>query len=300
YASGHPVRAGRRAAPRPHVGAEPLVHAHHESTHVLESYAGHWAVVTGASSGIGAEFVRQLAARGMHCVLVARREDRLREVAREIESAHGTRCEIVTADLSQPHAGRELLAEVNRRGIAMELLVNNAGFGLVSSVEETDVGRALDLIQVNVACVTELTLLAAQEMVARGHGGIINIGSVVSFQPVGYMGVYSASKAYVLHFSESLWAELRPHGVTVTTLCPGTTRTEFFDHSGVPGWAEQNRGQDVETVVRTGLKAFDAGRHYVVSGWKNYLLSLAVRLATRATVVQGSMAVFRPRAEKPG
>jgi short-subunit dehydrogenase len=229
----------------------------------------------------------------MQCVLVARREDRLRDLAQELESAHGIRCEIVPADLSQPHAGRELLAEVARRGIAVELLVNNAGFGLVASVEKTDVGRALELIQVNVAGLTELTLVAAKEMVQRGHGGIINIGSIASFQPVGYMGAYAASKAYVLHFSEALWAELRSHGVTVTTLCPGTTRTEFFDRSGVPGWAEQNRGEDVQSVVRTGLKAFDAGRPYVVSGWTNYLLSLAVRLATRATVVKWSMSVFR-------
>jgi len=230
----------------------------------------------------------------MHCVLVARREDRLRAVAEEIEAAHGTRCEIILADLSQPRAGRQLLAEVADRGIVLDLLVNNAGFGLVSTVEKTDVGRALELIQVNVAVLTELTLLAAKDMVRRGHGGIINIGSVVSFQPVAYMGVYAASKAYVLHFSEAMWAELRPHGVTVTTLCPGTTRTEFFDQSGVPGWAERNRGQDVQSVVRAGLDAFDSGRHYVVSGWINYLLSLASRLTTRATVVKWSMAIFRP------
>ena len=261
---------------------------------VSKAYAGSWSLVTGASSGIGAEFARQLAARGMHCVLVARREDRLRALGQELEAAHGIRCEIVSADLSKPHAGRELLTEVSRRGIAVELLVNNAGFGMVSSVEQTDVGRALELIQVNVAGLTELTLLAAKEMVARGHGGIINIGSIVSFQPVGYMGVYAASKAYVLHFSEALWAELRGHGVTVTTLCPGTTRTPFFDQSGVPGWAERNHGQDVQTVVRAGLDAFDSGRHYVVSGWTNYLASLAVRFATRAAVVKWSLSIFRP------
>ena len=262
---------------------------------MLKAYADHWGLITGASSGIGAEFARQLAARGMHCVLVARREDRLRALAQELESAHGIRCEIVPADLSQPRAGRDLLAEVSRRGIAVELLVNNAGFGMVSSLDETDVGRALELIQVNVTCLTELTLLVAKEMVHRGHGGIINIGSVVSFQPVGYMGAYAASKAYVLNFSEALWAELRAKGVTVTTLCPGTTRTEFFDHSGVPGWAERNRGQDVTSVVRTGLQAFDAGRPSVVSGWTNYLVTLAARLATRATVVKASMSIFRPR-----
>ena len=264
------------------------------------AYDGRWGLVTGASSGIGTEFARQLAARGMHCVLVARREDRLRDLARELEAAHGIRCEIVPADLSRPHAGRDLLAAVSRRGIVVDLLVNNAGFGLVSSVEETDVTRALELIQVNIAGLTELTLLAAKEMVRRGHGGIINIGSIVSFQPMGYMGVYAASKAYVLHFSEALWAELRPHGVTVTTLCPGTTRTEFFAQSGVPGWADQQRGADVKSVVRTGLAAFDSGRPSVVSGWTNYLLTLAVRLATRATVARSSMAVFRPQGRAPG
>ena len=126
---------------------------------MLKAYADHWGLVTGASSGIGAEFARQLAARGMHCVLVARREDRLQALAQELEAAHGIRCEIVPADLAQPRAGRELLAEVSRRGIEVELLVNNAGFGMVSSLEETDVGRALELIQVNVTCLTELTLL---------------------------------------------------------------------------------------------------------------------------------------------
>ncbi|MFM8496356.1 MAG: SDR family NAD(P)-dependent oxidoreductase [Planctomycetia bacterium] len=260
---------------------------------MLKAYADHWCLVTGASSGIGAEFARQLAARGMHCVLVARREERLQALARELEAAHGIRCEIVPADLAEPHAGRELLAEVSRRGIAVELLVNNAGFGMVSSVEETDVEQALELIQVNIAGLTELTLLAAKEMVRRGHGGIINIGSLVSFQPVGYMGVYAASKAYVLHFSEALWAELRPHGVMVMTLCPGTTRTDFFERSGVPGWAERNRAQDVTAVARAGLKAFDAGRHYVVSGWKNYFVSLAARWATRATVATWSTSIFR-------
>ncbi|MFM7244954.1 MAG: SDR family NAD(P)-dependent oxidoreductase [Planctomycetaceae bacterium] len=261
---------------------------------MLKAYAGRWGLVTGASSGIGAEFARQLAARGMHCVLVARRDDRLRDVAQELVTAYGTRCEIIPADLSKPEAGRELLAEVSRRGIAVDLLVNNAGFGMVSSIEETDAARALELIQVNIAALTELTLLAAKAMIQRGDGGIINIGSIASFQPIGYMGVYAASKAYVLHFSEALWAELRGRGVTVTTLCPGPTRTEFFDRSGVPGWAERNRGEDVPAVVRAGLEAFDAGRAFVVSGWTNYLLTLAVRLATRATVVRRSMSVFRP------
>jgi len=260
---------------------------------MIRTYAGHWGLVTGASSGIGAEFARQLAARGMHLVLAARRTERLEELARQLAVEHGTRCEILATDLLVPHAGRKLLDEVTRRGIELDLVVNNAGIGLVAPLERTDPDRAADLIQVNVTSLTEITLLAARQMMTRGHGGIINLGSVVSFQPVASMGVYAASKAFVLHFGEALWAELEPHGVTVTTLCPGTTRTEFFDHSGVPGWAERRSSADVQTVVRTGLAAFDAGRPSVVCGWINYLTSLAVRLLPRSTVVRATLSVFR-------
>ena len=121
------------------------------------------------------------------------------------------------------------------------------------------------------------------------------VSSVAAFQPVAYMGAYSASKSYVLHFTESLWAEAREKGVTVLALCPGTTRTDFFDISGAaPGWLEKNSSQDVATVVRTAIKALEKKRSYIVSGWKNYILSLLVRLAMRSTVVQESMKYFRP------
>ena len=130
----------------------------------------------------------------------------------------------------------------------------------------------------------ELTYRVLPQMLARGHGGIINVASVAAFQPVGYMGAYAASKAYVLHFSEALWAEARERGVTITTLCPGTTRTEFFNISGVPGWLERHSAQEVKPVVRSALKALEKRRQYVVSGWKNYILTLLVRVATPATV----------------
>ena len=262
---------------------------------MLKAYADHWGLITGASSGIGAEFARQLAARGMHLVLVARREDRLVRLAGELQVAHGTKCEIIVADLSQDGAARSLLDEVAQRGIEIELLVNNAGIGLVEEVDDTDVTRVAQMLHLNIMTLTELTITVVQQMLKRGHGGVINLGSVVSFQPVGYMGIYAASKAFVLHFSEALWGECRSRGVTITALCPGTTRTEFFDKSGTPGWAEQHRSQDARTVVRTGLAAFDKRKSYVVSGWINYLLSLAVRLAPRATAVKGSMSVCKPQ-----
>jgi hypothetical protein len=262
---------------------------------VLKAFADQWALVTGASSGIGAEFARQLAARGMHLVLTARREQLLTQLAAELHQAHGTKTEIIIADLSNPAEPPRLLQEIEKRGVAIELLVNNAGFGYVSPLETVDVDHVLDMIRLNVSALTELTLRVLPKMVERGHGGIINISSVAGFQPVGYMGPYAASKAYVLHFSEAMWGEVRDRGVTVTTLCPGSTRTDFFNISGAPNFLERHSSQDSRQVVRAGLKAFEKRRSYVVSGWKNYILSLLVRIATRATVVKESMKYFRPK-----
>jgi short-subunit dehydrogenase len=262
---------------------------------VLKAFADQWALVTGASSGIGAEFARQLAARGMHLVLTARRQPLLAQLAAELHQAHGTKTEIIIADLSNPAEPARLLQEVESRGIMIELLVNNAGFGYIGALDAVDVNRVLEMLRVNVSALTELTLRVLPKMVERGHGGVINVASVAGFQPVGYMGAYAASKAYVLHLSEALWGEARERGVTVTALCPGTTRTEFFDVSGVPNFLERRSSQDVKQVVRAGLKAFEKRRQYVVSGWKNYILSLLVRIATRATVVKESMKYFRPK-----
>jgi len=261
---------------------------------VLKAYADQWALVTGASSGIGAEFARQLAARGMHLVLTARREELLKQLAAELHQTHGTKTHLIIADLAVPGEPERVLKEVEQRGLTLELLVNNAGFGIVAEIEQTDVARMLDLIRVNVSALAELTLRVLPGMLQRGHGGIINVSSVAAFQPVGYMGAYAASKAFVLHFSEALWAEARERGVTVTSLCPGTTRTDFFNVSGVPGWLERHSSQEVRTVVRTALKALDKRQSYVVSGWKNYILSLLVRIASRATVVKESMKYFKP------
>lgn len=262
---------------------------------MITKYADQWGLVTGASSGIGAEFARQLAARGMHLILVSRREALLKQLADELHQQHGTKCEVIVSDLTQAAEPARVLAEAAARGLTIELLVNNAGFGCIGEVDKTDVGRVLELIRLNISALTELTYRVLPEMMRRGHGGIINVASVAAFQPVGYMGVYAASKSYVLHFSEALWAEARTKGVTVTTLCPGTTRTDFFDVSGAPsGWLAKHSSQDVKPVVKAGLRALEKGRSYVVSGWKNYLLTLLVRLATRATVVKESMKYFRP------
>lgn len=262
---------------------------------MLECYAERWALVTGASSGIGAEFARLLAARGMHLILTARREDLLNSLAEELDTRHGTRCEVIVADLAVEGERRRLFDEVKTRGIEVELLVNNAGFGFVGTVDDTDPDRMLKMIQLNISALTELTYLFMPQMLEREHGGIINVASVAAFQPVAYMPVYSATKAFVLHFSEALWAECRDRGVTIQGLCPGTTATDFFDVAGVSGWLKKQRSHSAAYVVRKSLKALDKGRQYVVPGFGNLVLSLSVRLARRKMVVLQSMRYFRPR-----
>lgn len=262
---------------------------------MLQSYADQWALVTGASSGIGAEFAKQLAARGMHLILTARRTDLLESLAHQLHTAHGTKTDIIPCDLSDPSAPAKLLEEVSTRGRTLELLVNNAGFGNISEIETTNVKRILEMVQVNITALTELTYGVLPGMLERKHGAIINVASVAAFQPVAYMGPYAASKAYVLHFTEALWAEARSKGVTVMALCPGTTKTDFFDVSGDASWLSRHSAQEVEPVVRCALKYLEKRRQYVVSGWANYILSLLVRLAMRSIAVKQSMSYFKPK-----
>lgn len=265
---------------------------------MIDQYAERWAFITGASSGIGAEFARVLAARGMHLFLTARRRDRLEALASELHTRHGTRCEIATADLTDPAAPQRLVEEAAQRGIAVELLINNAGFGFVGTVEETDIQRMRDIIQVNVTALTEFTYRLLPPMLQRRHGAIINVASLAAFQPVAYMPVYASTKAYVLHFSEALWAECRDRGVTITALCPGTTRTEFFEVAGVPNWLKKHPAQTPQQVVKAALKAMEKRKQFVVPGWRNYLITIGSRIARRREVVLQSMRFFRPRPEQ--
>lgn len=265
---------------------------------MISGYADQWALVTGASSGIGAEFARRLASRGMHLVLVARRKDLLEKLSDELHTAHGTKCEIIVCDLSNATQRAAMVAEIAKRNITIELLINNAGFAYVGEIETTNLQRIREMVQLNIEALTELAYIYLQGMMQRGHGAVLNVASVAAFQPIAYMGVYAASKAYVLHFSEAMWAEAREKGVTVTALCPGTTQTEFFDVAGAKNFLAKQRSQTPEEVVRCGLRALEKKRQYTVSGWINYILTLAVRLANRRTVVRESMKYFRPAKPK--
>ena len=262
---------------------------------VWNRLADQWALVTGASAGLGAEFARQLASRGMHLVLVARRGELMSELAQELHTKHGTRCEIIVADLSDPAEPKRILDEIAAKGVSIELLVNNAGFGVVGEVENAKVDRLLQLIRLNISALTELTYRLLPEMLERGHGAILNVSSLSGFQPVAYMGTYAASKAFVLHFSEALHCELKDRGITVTAVCPGVTRTNFFDIAGAPGWLQKHSSLSVEPVVKSALNAIARRRQFVVPGWRNFLLTLLVRIASRRRVVKESTRFFRPR-----
>ena len=262
---------------------------------MLDAYADRWALITGASSGIGAEFARRLAGHGMHLVLTARRKELLEKLADELHTRHGTKTEIIVGDLTDATEPQRLCDTIAAKGIQIELLVNNAGFGWVSTIDETEVSRMKQLVQLNIASMTELTLLLLPLMLGRGHGGIINVSSVAAFQPVAYMPVYAASKAFVLHFSEALWAECRDRGVTVTALCPGTTQTDFFDVANVPGWLKKHEFSTPEQVVKSALKALERRKQIAIPGWRNRLIAFSVRMARRKMVVLQSMKFFRPR-----
>ncbi|MCA9070555.1 MAG: SDR family NAD(P)-dependent oxidoreductase, partial [Planctomycetaceae bacterium] len=173
---------------------------------MLEAYAERWALVTGASSGIGAEFARRLAGRGMHLVLTARRAEPMEDLAKDLHTRHGTRTEILCADLSSAEERGRLKSEIAARNIEVELLINNAGFAVVGDVENTASERVDEMVQVNIAALTDLTYHFLPGMLKRKHGAILNVASIAGFQPVAYLGAYAASKSYVMHFSEALWA----------------------------------------------------------------------------------------------
>lgn len=265
---------------------------------VLDAYNNRWALVTGASSGIGAEFAARLAGRGMHLILAARRTERMNTLAEDLVTKHGTKCHIVTIDLTVPDAADRLFAEIGKLGVDVELLVNNAGVGLIGEITGTDPQAVRRMLDLNIGTLTDLTYRVLPGMLERGHGAVINVSSVAAFQPVAFMAAYSASKSYVLHFSEALWAEARSRGVTVMALCPGVTQTEFFDTAGAPGWLEKHTSQSPGKVVRKALTALEKRRQYVVPGWKDYLMSILVRLATRRTAVNESKRYFRPADKK--
>ena len=224
------------------------------------------ALVTGASSGIGLEIAKALAARGHGVTLVARRAERLEQLASELRDAHGIRAEVVPTDLADREATDRLVAEVEQRGLTVDVLVNNAGFGIYVPFAESDVERELEQLEVLVRAVVQLDAAYLPKMVQRGRGAIINVASTAGFQALPGNGTYAACKSFVLLHSEALHQEVKGTGVSVTAVCPGPVRTEFqetseptFDMPGV-AWVSAER------VAQDSLRAADRGRRVVIPG----------------------------------
>jgi len=241
--------------------------------------SGKTALITGASSGIGLELARLFAQGGFDLVLVARSAPKLEDLARELREKHGVAATVLAKDLANPAAPGEIFDELQRAGIAIDVLVNNAGFATYGSFSETDLQRELDLLQVNVVALTHLTKLFLPPMLERRSGRILNVASTAAFQPGPLMAVYYASKAYVLSFSEALFNELDGSGVTVTALCPGPTRSGFQERAAMTeSKLVQGHIMDAATVAAEGYAAMLRGKRTVVPGRGNQLWGLAAKL----------------------
>lgn len=258
------------------------------------------ALVTGASSGIGEELARVAAADGYDLILVARRQDRLDSLARELCLAHGVSARVFSEDLADSDASSRIVAEIEKEKLSVDVLVNNAGLGVYGPFAETNLARQLEVIQVNVAALTDLTGRILPGMVARRRGRILNVASTAAFQPGPYQAVYYASKAYVLSFSEALAEELRGTGVTVTALCPGPTTTEFQERASMDGEARLPAPfvLDAASVAKAGWDAAKRGKGLVVPGAANKILKEAVRLSPRRLVARAAGKLQRKRGKE--
>jgi short-subunit dehydrogenase len=255
---------------------------------------GSTALITGASSGIGEEFARQLAARGHGLFLVARRAERLQALADDLERLHGIRAEVAAADLENPDEVEALPGKVAERGLEVEILVNNAGFTTVGDVHENP-DRQLGMVRVNVEALVALTTAWLPGMVERGRGAVIQVASVVSFYPAPVQAVYGATKAFVRSFSEAVSAELKGTGVTMTALCPGPVATEFLEAGGfkneTPGpsfiWSS------AADVAKAGIEGAEKGKRVVVPGLSNRATAMFMQHGPHAVILGPMSSVYR-------
>ena len=257
---------------------------------------GSTCLVTGASSGIGVDFARQLASRGHDLFLVARREGRLRELASELEHDHRVSVEAARCDLSSPAARKRLLQQLAASELAVATLVNNAGFAHVGDVHEHPADQ-LGMVQVNVEALVALTTAFLPAMVERGRGAIINVASMAAFQPIPSQATYAASKAFVLSFSEAVAAEVRGSGVSVTALCPGPVATEFVEVGGFKRTMEEMGPSFVwaspADMARAGIAGAERGKRVVVPGVAQRTLALAAQHSPHSLLLGPLASLYR-------
>jgi uncharacterized protein len=256
-------------------------------------WVGKWALVTGASAGIGWALAEQLAAGGANLILTARRSDRLAKLAADLSAKNGITAEIFAADLVEPGAPGEIHAFTSGKGIEVELLINNAGFGAFGYTHEIEESRLLEMIQVNCSTVVHLTRLYTPAMVERHHGDVMIVASTAAFQAVPFIAAYAATKAFDLIFAEGIAEELRPFGVRVCALCPGSTTTEFQHVAQQPDRAFRV-AETAEKVACVGLAGLAAGKSLVISGARNRMMVEAERLAPRSFIAKMAAKMMRP------
>ncbi|MCX5827533.1 MAG: SDR family oxidoreductase [Deltaproteobacteria bacterium] len=253
------------------------------------------ALITGASSGIGRELARIFAAEGYNLVLIARREERLQELSRELQKTPGIKILIIAKDLSIPASPEEIFREIKDRNMHIDVLVNNAGSQVYGLFAETDWCRELNLIQTNLVSLTHLTKLFVTDMVKNGGGKILNVGSTGSFMPAPRNAIYCAAKAYVLNFSLGIAKDLEGTGITVTTLCPGATKTEFAGKANMENTLLfKMMVMDAVTVAKAGYKALIKGKEVVVPGIANKLTVLLARFLPRRVILGIGNIIMKP------
>jgi short-subunit dehydrogenase len=252
------------------------------------------ALITGASYGIGEAFAQRLAAEGSNLILTARSVDRLETLAEKLRSQFKVAVLVIASDLSQPADWQKLFDQTEGQGQRVDLLINNAGFGAVGDFADLPLAQQLEMIQVNVSALVALSHLFLQPMLRRKNGAIIQLASTAAFQGVPYFATYSATKSFILTFSEALWAECQPLGVRVLAVCPGPTGTHFQAVAGTERTKRPVKMQTPEEVVEASLKALAANHSFVISGVGNAAMIFLERFFSRQTVTRMASKLYRP------
>ncbi|OJJ21540.1 hypothetical protein BKI52_13430 [marine bacterium AO1-C] len=250
-------------------------------------------LITGASSGIGKAFALDFASRGFQVVLVARSEAKLNDVAQEIQQKYNTPTHSITADLGKPDAAQHLFDQTQTRNLTIDILVNNAAFGKWGDFHKYDIPTYRQMLQLNINALTELCYLYLPSMKTKASGGIINVASSAALMPVPYAAVYSASKSYVLYFSEALYGELQSTGVTVTCLCPSGTKTNFASVADSTVQIDEKRYESPEHVAKVGIEGFLKNKNFVLTGKQKNMIAIAPRILSRKAIIKQSAKAFK-------
>ena len=249
----------------------------------MNSFAGKWALITGASSGLGLEFADLLAAQNVNLVLAARRQEPMENLAANLRRKHDVDVLVEAIDLASPGAASRLKSRLDARSVTIDILVNNAGYGLQGDFHETPIERTVDMIQLNITALTELTYLFGRDMATRRSGHVLLIASLLAFQAVPGYAAYAATKAYVLALGEALHDEFRPRGVVVTSLCPGHTATGFDAAAGATiSPLLRVLTMQPRPVAESGTRALSRGKAMVIAGLPNRMAAFSNRLTPRA------------------